>query len=74
MAVDIVTVRSGIGIRVRPSSLFCKELSLRYHFHENLPRAWPILDSPPLGPADARFSARYEAMLTCAAQPKRNSL
>ncbi len=45
MAVDIARVRSGIGIRLRRPSLFCKKLSIRYHFHENLPRAWSILDA-----------------------------
>ncbi len=44
-AVDIARVRSGIGIRLRRPSLFCKKLSIRYHFHENLPRAWSILDA-----------------------------
>ncbi len=32
MAVDVARIRSGIGIRLTPPSLFCKELSIRCYF------------------------------------------
>ncbi len=42
MAVDIARVRSGIGIKLTPPSLFCKELSIRRHFMQILRRAWSL--------------------------------
>ena len=45
MAVDIARVRSGIAIKVTPSSLFCKELSIWRHFMQRLRRAWSLSNS-----------------------------
>ena len=61
MAVDIGRVGLGIGIRLRLPSLFYNKLSIRYHFHENLPRALSILDFSHRGPAGPSLFRRAGA-------------